>query len=181
MHLSLGFNFYSGFDLMNFPPFHPFPELQTEKILLREAKSADAPALLEVLTYDGKVAETEEEGIQIISKIHQNYLDGETVNWVIEYLPTNEPIGFVGYYRGFPNNTGELGCILKQAFRGKGLMAISLRLAADFGLHTMNLDHVIAITQQANSKAIALLERTNFEQIEELPEEQLKFRFTPSV
>lgn len=164
---------------MNLPPYTIFPELRSEKILLREVKQSDIPLLLEILTYDGKVAETLEEGIEIVQRIHQNYLDGDTVNWVIEELTTHEPIGFIGYYRGFGNGTGELGFILKSAFRGLGFMSPSLRLATEFGINGMELAQVTAITRKENAKAIGVLERTDFEFLEELPEEYLKFRFVP--
>ena len=164
---------------MNLPPFNTFPELHSQKILLRELKQSDIPFLLEILTYDGKVAETLEEGMEITERIHQNYLDGDTVNWVIEELETHEPIGFIGFYRGFENKIGELGFILKSAFRGLGYMSPALRLAAEFGINRMELAQVIAITRKENVKAIGVLELTDFEFLEELPEEYLKFRFIP--
>ncbi|MDF3026289.1 MAG: GCN5-related N-acetyltransferase [Fluviicola sp.] len=164
---------------MNLPPYSIFPELRHSELLLREVKSKDIPSLLEILTYDGKKPETLEEGIAMTNRIHQNYLDGDTVNWVIEYLPTKELIGFVGYYRGFENGTGELGFILKSSFRGKGLMSPALLLAVEFGLNSMKLSRVIAITGKENSKAIALLERTGFVFMKELSEKQLEFRFNP--
>lgn len=166
---------------MNLPPYNVFPELTSGKLLLREVKQSDIPLLLEILTYDGKVAETLEEGIQMTGRIHQNYLDGDAVNWVIEVLETHELIGFIGFCRGFENGIGELGCILKEDFRGKGFMSPSLRLAAEFGLNQMKLNQVMAITHKENSKAIALLERNDFELQEKLPDEYLKFRFLPKT
>lgn len=166
---------------MNLPPYNTFPEIRSEKILLREVKQTDIPFLLEILTYDGKTAGSLEEGIRINDRINQDYLDGDTVNWVIEELETHEPIGFIGYYRGFENGIGELGFILKSAFRGLGYMAPSLRLAAEFGINQMELDQVIAITKKENIKAIGVLERTDFKLLEELTEEYLKFRFMPKT
>ncbi|AEA45465.1 GNAT family N-acetyltransferase [Fluviicola taffensis] len=147
---------------MNLPPFSVFPELQSEQVFLRETKQADVPNLLEILTYDGKVAESLKEGIRIMERIHQNYLDRDTVNWVIEDRVTHQPVGFVGYYRGFKDGIGELGCILKEEFRGKGFMFPSLLLAAEFGINYMKLNQVIAITSSENEKAIALLNRNSF-------------------
>ncbi len=160
---------------MKRPPFDIFPELQDERILLREAREEDISSLLEILTYDGKSAQTPEEGRNNFTRIHQNYLNGETVNWVIEQKETKEPVGFVGYYRGFENSTGELGCILKAEFRGKGLMSPALRIAASFGINEMNLDHVIALTKPENEKAIALLNRNGFFPEDGLTEGYLKF------
>ena len=160
---------------MNLPPFEVFPELQDERIRLREARESDVLSLLEILTYDGKPAETLEEGMNNLSRIHQNYLDGDTVNWAIEETETKEPVGFVGYYRGFENGTGELGCILKAEFRGKGLMSPVLCLAAAFGIAEMKLEQVIAFTKPDNEKAIILLNRNGFQVQKGLTDGYLKF------
>lgn len=166
---------------MKRPPFNAFPELQNERILLREAHEDDILSLLEILTYDGKSAETLEEGNNNFSRIHQNYLDGDTVNWVIEQRETKEPVGFVGYYRGFKDGIGELGCILKTEFRGKGLMSPALRLAAVFGIEEMKLNQVIALTKPDNEKAIILLNRNGFQVEEGLTEGYLKFVYHPEA
>ncbi|MNJ84925.1 hypothetical protein D3C87_23890 [compost metagenome] len=164
---------------MKLPPFAVFPELQNERILLREAHENDTSSLFEILTYDGKSAETLKEGTEILSRIHQNYLDADTVNWVIEELDTKEPVGFVGYYRGFKNGIGELGCILKAEFRGKGFMSPALRLAAEFGVREMKLNQVVALTSPENEKAIILLNRNGFQMEEGLTEGYLKFVYLP--
>ncbi|WP_300662639.1 GNAT family N-acetyltransferase [Fluviicola sp.] len=160
---------------MKRPPFNTFPELQDERILLREAHEDEVSLLFEILTYDGRPAETLEEGRNIFSRIHQNYLDGDTVNWVIEQIETKEMVGFVGYYRGFKDGIGELGCILKAGFRGKGFMSPALRLAAKFGIEEMKLNQVIAFTKPDNEKAIILLNRNGFQVEEGLTEGYLKF------
>lgn len=148
--------------MVNLPPYSTFPELISEKLLLREARTEDIPSLLEALTYDGRTAQTVAEGAQIIEKVHLDYLNGESVNWVIEALETNQLIGFVGYYRGFENGFGEIGFVLKEAFRGKGFMSQALQLAVDFGINKMRLRQVRAFTKPDNEKAIAVLERNGF-------------------
>lgn len=147
---------------MDLPPYKIFPELRTEKLLLREVVDGDIPSLLEILTYDGKTAATLEDGIEMIEKNKQNYRDGNSVNWVIEKLETSELVGFIGYYRGFENGIGEVGFILKAAFRGQGFMSPSLVLATEFGLKHMQLKQVTAFTKPYNEKAIAVLNRNNF-------------------
>lgn len=147
---------------MNLPPYTSFPELRTGNLLLREVMQDDIPDLLEILTYDGKSAETLDQGVEIIRKIDRNYRDGDSINWVIENLETLELIGFVGYYRGFENGIGELGFILKAAFRGLGYMSPSLSAAVEFGLKQMKLNEITAFTKPDNEKAIAVLERNGF-------------------
>lgn len=163
---------------MNLPPYSTFPELRSEKLLLREAVMEDIPGLLEALTYDGKAAQTLEEGTQIIHKINRNYLDGESVNWVIEEQETNQLIGFVGYYRGFENGIGEIGFVLKEQFRGKGFMSQALSLAVDFGINRMRLSQVRAFTKPDNEKSIAVLKRNGFSLEIESGGEYLKFIYS---
>jgi [ribosomal protein S5]-alanine N-acetyltransferase len=71
---------------MNLPPFVIFPELRTESLLLRETKPEDIPAMLEILTYDGEFVKTLNEGIQVMERIHQNYLTGDCINWLYRIL-----------------------------------------------------------------------------------------------
>lgn len=165
---------------MNLPPYTSFPELSSGNIRLREVRPEDIPNLLEILTYDGKAAETLDEGMGIINQIHQNYLDGESVNWVIENVETQEVMGFVGYYRGFENSTGELGFILKAAFRGLGFMSPALVLATEFGIKEMKLKGVTAFTKPDNEKAIAVLRRNGFHADNELEGKYLKFVYKNS-
>lgn len=160
---------------MNLPPYTSFPELNSGKILLRETRPDDIPDLLEILTYDGKFAETLEEGTRIVDRIRQNYQDGDSVNWVIESLETREPVGFIGYHRGFENGAGELGFILKAAFRGLGFMSPALSAAVEFGLKQMQLRKITAFTKPDNEKSIAVLERNGFIAEKEPEGSYLKF------
>jgi ribosomal-protein-alanine N-acetyltransferase len=147
---------------MNLPPYAVFPELRSAELLLREIRMEDVSSLLEALTYDGKTAATLEEGIQIVERTNQNYLDGNSVNWVIENNETNELMGFIGYYRGFENGVGEVGFVLKAAFRGLGFMSTSLQMMVDFGLNNMVLNGVVAFTKPDNEKAITVLSQNGF-------------------
>lgn len=164
---------------MKLPPFAIFPVLCSEKVTLREVSDADIPLLLDILTYDGKTAGTLEEGVAIISKIRQDYREGNAVNWVIEETGTAQLAGVIGYYRGFENRTGELGCILKTESRGKGWMSAALELAVKYGIGEMKLNEVVAFTKSENEKAIALLNRNSFSQQEGLADGYLKFVYLP--
>lgn len=67
-----------------------------------------------------------------------------------------------GYYRGFPHATGELGCVLRPAFHGQGIMTEAMQAAIDFGFGEMGLERIMAITTEHNVKARALLGRLGF-------------------
>ncbi|MCC6459263.1 MAG: GNAT family N-acetyltransferase, partial [Saprospiraceae bacterium] len=120
------------------------------------------PALLDIMFYDGQPAQTLGQALGMQAKIDPDYQNGDSIHWGIVDPSNGAMMGTVGYYRGFPQQSGELGCVLKPAFRGRGVMTRAIRLAAGFGLDEMGLSRVMAITTAENTPAIRLLERLNF-------------------
>ena len=47
---------------LNLPPYLSFPELTSERVLLRELKPEELSEVLEIMTYDGKTAKNLGEG-----------------------------------------------------------------------------------------------------------------------
>jgi ribosomal-protein-alanine N-acetyltransferase len=131
-------------------------------VLLRQAKNTDLVNMLEIATYDGQRASNNEDVLKMLEKTERDYQNGTSINWCLADPVSDELIGFCGYYRGFENGTGELGCVLRPAFRGQGFMNEAMQTAVHFGLKKMGLQHVVAVTTQQNQKAIALLERLGF-------------------
>lgn len=161
---------------MNLPPYDTFPEISAGDLILKEVTADEVKHLVEISFYDAKPAQTLEEAMVMQNRINADYKNGNAIHWCIRHKLTGEVIGTLGYYRGFENGTGELGCVLKPAFRGKGIMTQAIKLAAEFGINTMGLQKVIAVTTKQNTKAIGLLERLNFKKIKELDDE-LEYQF----
>lgn len=162
---------------MNLPPYHPFPEITAGNLILKQVEPDDIKHLVEISFYDAKPAQTVEEAIVMQNRINADYQNGNSIHWCIIDKTTREVMGTLGYYRGFNNATGELGCVLKPAFRGKGIMTSAIKLAAEFGLNTMGLEKVMAITTKQNAKAINLLERLNFVKTKELEDNEIEYQF----
>jgi ribosomal-protein-alanine N-acetyltransferase len=157
--------------MLHLPPYPDYPVLTGARVLLRPVTAGDAEALLEISMYDGHKAETVEEAAQMLGRIHQDYLLGESIHWGIEDLQTGALTGTCGFYRGgFDKGAGELGCILLPGYRGKGYMSEAIALAAGFGWKNMRLTRVYAITTLDNNPAIRLLERLGFEKTSETAE-----------
>ena len=160
---------------MNLPPYSQFPALQSETILLREVRKDDYDALFPISYYDGQAATDKEAVVKIMEKIDQDYRNGATVNWVITERSSGRVMGTLGFYRGFANDTGELGCILLPEFRGKGIMNTAIKLVIAFGLEQIALRKIVAMTRPTNTHAIKLLERLDFDRQEEMEGEYLVF------
>lgn len=162
------------------PPFTRFPELTTKRLALREATTADLPKLLEILTYDGKTCSTEEEGMQVLKKIAGDYTNGQGINWCIASKQSNEALGFIGYYRGFAEETGEIGFILRPDFRGKGYMTEALLSAAQFGKKELCLRRVLAYTKSDNEAAINVLQKQHFVSVPSSDPKYVCLEYIPS-
>ena len=161
------------------PPFQIFPELSNQNINLRAIRNTDVKDIIEISFYDGKQAEHEAEALTMQAKINKDYCDGNTIHWGIFEQKSGIILGTCGYYRGFKDGIGELGCVLKPAFRGKGYMTSALGLALSFGKEVMQLNQITAITSVENLPAQRLLTRLQFQIIGYPDAESLEYTFMP--
>ncbi|MES2761661.1 MAG: GNAT family N-acetyltransferase [Bacteroidota bacterium] len=162
---------------MKLPPYNTFPAIVSDKIILRQVLESDLKDILEIQYYDGKAAATEAEAKTMLDKIDQNYIDGDSIHWGIADKITNQLVGTLGYYRGFEKRTGELGCVLLPAFRGKGYMIMAMELAVDFGIKEIQLQRIVAITTTENEAAIKLLGRLGFIKTINLEDNSIEFEY----
>ena len=95
-------------------------------------------------------------------KINRDYSNGDSIHWGIAERVSNTIVGTCGYYRGFKNNAGELGCVLLPQQQGKGFMTRAMLMAINFGFDTIGLQRIWAETSVDNHSAINLFERLNF-------------------
>jgi ribosomal-protein-alanine N-acetyltransferase len=160
---------------MKLPPYDNFPTIADDKIKLREIVASDLGDLIEISFYDGVRAQTLEQAATMQSKIKNDYNDGNSIHWGIVDNLTNKIVGTCGYYRGLDKGEGELGCILLSQYYGKGFMTTAMLLAIDFGINTIGLKRIWAITNTDNAGAIKLLERLNFTKIADLKDNQVEY------
>lgn len=166
---------------MRLPPYTIFPIISGDKISLRQILAADIEDLIEISFYDAVQATTLQQATEMQAKINKDYIDGNSVHWGIADNLTNKIIGTCGYYRGLDKGTGELGCVLLPQYRGQGFMTSAMLLAIDFGLNTMQLKRIWAITTKQNEKAIKLLEHLDFIKITDLDDTEMEYELRPNV
>jgi [ribosomal protein S5]-alanine N-acetyltransferase len=160
---------------MKLPPYYIFPTISADKISLRQILKEDVEHLIEISFYDGIQATTLKQAMEMLDKINKDYLNGNTVHWGIADNITNRIIGTCGYYRGFENRSGELGCVLLPQYQGKGFMTSAMSLAIAFGFKHMRLKRVAAVTTNQNLKAVKLLERLSFIKVAELEGDLIEY------
>jgi len=147
---------------MNLPPYPDFPTITSDTITLRQIKPTDIRDIIEISFYDAVQATTLYLASEMQAKISKDYINGESIHWGILDNAANRIVGTCGYYRGFENEAGELGCVLLPQHYGKGFMTQAMVLAITFGFETIGLKRIWAETATDNTNAIKLLERLNF-------------------
>jgi len=160
---------------MPLPPYDNFPALSDGKIALHQILAEDLEELIEISFYDAVPAKSVAEATAMQDKINEDYLAGNSIHWAIRDQLTNKIVGTCGYYRGFEQKSGELGCVLLPQYYGQGYMTAAMLLAIDFGLKNMNLKRIWAATGKDNHKAIKLFERLNFVKVADLDDNEIEY------
>lgn len=147
---------------MNAPPFPEFPELKSDRIRLRQLVASDAPRIMEVSYFNRIQAKSVQEAVEMLTKIETRYKDGTSIHWGIEDIALQEIVGTCGFYRGFDNECGEVGYIVKEEFRRSGYMSEAVRLVVNFGFNEMKLKKIFANTAQKNLASHGVLRKNGF-------------------
>lgn len=162
---------------MNLPPYTTFPICTGMNVIIRQVVDSDIENIIDISFYDGFKASSKEQASQMLARINQDYLAGNSIHWAIIDKQIDKIVGTCGYYRGFEGEAGELGCILIPQYEGKGLMTEALKLAIDFGTDIMGLKRIFAITNNYNSKAKQLLHRLNFKKRAESDNDEIEYEY----
>jgi len=134
-------------------PKPKFPALETERLLLRELKKSDAPALVAIL-HDEEVSRwllnnlervtlKQEQGF--VHSARRRFLKGQGVHWIICDRATGAPMGTIGL--GGIDRThhrASVGFFLGRAFWGRGYMTEALTAVLGCAFGTLNLNRVSA-------------------------------------
>lgn len=163
---------------MRLPPYDKFPSISDDKIFLRQIQRSDISDIIEISFYDSIQATSSKQAIEMQEKINEDYNNGNSIHWGIADKLTNKIVGTCGYYRGLDKGEGELGCVLLPQYRGQGYMTSAMLLAITFGINTIGLKRIWAITTKQNVKAIELIEKLNFIKVTDLDENKVEYELS---
>lgn len=153
------------------PNFFPFPEIKTERLLLRRMTDADAPEVQflrsddSVMKYiDREKTKTVEEATAFIQKVNETIDKNESIMWAISLKDDpGKLIGNIGFWRIINKHyRSEIGYMLHPDFWGKGIMKEALLAATDFGFNNIKLHSIEAHINPENIASGMLLEKAGF-------------------
>ena len=147
----------------------PFPDLETERLWLRQATQKEAEAIFAVFA-DPKVTQFHnldtftqiDEAIGVIERREKGFESGHGIRWGIARKSDNYLIGSCGFTWDREATAAEVGYELASQFWGQGIMSEALRVILQYGFDR-GVEFVIAQIMLENLASRRLLEKLGFQ------------------
>jgi ribosomal-protein-alanine N-acetyltransferase len=155
--------------------FTPFPELGTQRLLLRQLNAQDAGNLSSLRSMESMNKYIDRpntlsliEAQQLIIKLNNGIKDNNWIFWAVTCKPDDRLIGTACLWNIAKEvQRAELGYELHPDFQGKGIMLEGVTKVLDYGFNRMLLKKIEAVVHEENNASIKLLGKLNFNRDEE--------------
>ena len=153
------------------PNFTPFPEIRTNRLLLRCVTMADAPEILAMRSNDAvmqfidrekmKALEDAEAFIQLITTSLES---NDGIHWAITLATESQKlIGLISFWRLIKKHyRAEIGYMLSPNYWRTGIMKEAILAVNDFGFKQIQLHSIEAHINPANLASAAILASTGY-------------------
>jgi len=157
----------------NMPEFNfsPFPEIKTERLILRRMQKTDGPQFFflrsddQVMLYiDREKTKTLDEAEAFIEKINTSIDTNEVILWALAlHTDPGNMIGTISYWRLQPEHfRAEIGYMLHPDHWNRGIMKEALKAVIVYGFEKMKLHSIEARINPENTASAIVLEKTGF-------------------
>lgn len=129
-----------------------FPEIETERLLLRRIRLQDIPALVRHAN-NQKISRhilnmrypyNEPDAVFRIAYAHQGFKSKTRYVFAMILKETDELVGEVSLHLQSPENSAQLGYWIGETLWNKGLTTEAAEAIIDFGMKTLGLDCIYA-------------------------------------
>lgn len=150
--------------------FTPFPNLETERLLLRRVNENDANEIFalrsnpETMKYIPRpLVKSIDDALEHIAMIDAKIESNEGINWAITYKDNPKLIGIIGHYRIKPEHfRAEVGYMLLPEYNGKGIISEAIKEVVNYGFNEMKLHSIEAIIDPENFGSERVLQKCGF-------------------
>jgi ribosomal-protein-alanine N-acetyltransferase len=150
--------------------FSAFPTLETERLVLREPVSSDAPDVFvfrsdaEVQKYNDDPMVDVSQAITFIQEHRDEYAAQQRILWAITFRDENRVLGLCGFnFWNRRHNRASIGYDLARAYWGQGIATEAVGAMLRFGFKHMRLHRIEATTIVDNVESVRLLRRLGFQ------------------
>jgi len=148
----------------------PFPELSTERLILRKMDKSDVKTLFqfwsdhEVTKYMNMNSfQNIEQALYMINFLNNRFRNKEGIRWGMVRKEDNKLIGTCGFNTWIKRSSrGEIGYELGQKYWGNGYATEALKEVIRFGFEETHLNRVEAFVVPEAHRSIRVLEKLDF-------------------
>ena len=164
---------------MNMTILKPFPQLETERLILRKMNSSDKSDIFNMQSnpkmseHSDSQPETELAGsLAYIKHMETGVSEGKWLIWALEEKETHKVIGTVCIWNfSTDKKTAELGYGIIPEYQGKGLMSEALLSIIDYSFNVFDMNLLDAYTEENNIPSIKMLDRIGFKEFDRVIDE----------
>lgn len=151
--------------------FETLANIETERLHLRPVNKLDVEAIFEIRSnpitmhfIPRPMTKNLEDAMNVINLIEAGIASKTKINWAITLKEnTHQLIGVVGYVLINPNNhRAEIGYVLNEKFKGKGMMTEAVNAVVDFGFKEFNFHSIEAVINPKNQASINVVTQCGF-------------------
>ena len=150
--------------------FKPFPELQTERLLLRRLVEQDENEIFQLRSDESiskyltrPLQKNIDEARSFIQKINTGIENNESLYWVLCLKNDPSLIGTICLWNiSWEHERAEVGFELLPGFQKKGYMQEALTAVLDFGFNSMRFHSIEGVVNPDNQSSIKILEKNHF-------------------
>lgn len=148
--------------------FDAFPEIETERLILREIMPDDAPAIFALFSdpkvtqyYDLYTYVDMEQAEELIDFFDESFEMERQIRWGIALKQDNVLIGTCGFV-WLRQYRGEIGYDLQSAYWRQGIMSEAVEAILEFGFDQIGLNRIEALVMADNQASAGLLRSLGF-------------------
>ncbi|WP_298140653.1 GNAT family N-acetyltransferase [Flavobacterium sp.] len=150
--------------------FHPFKNLETERLLLRRLAATDVKEIRELRGnpetmkfIPRPLVTSDEEALAHFKLIDDKIESNEGINWAITLKGNPKMIGIIGHYRIQPeNHRCEIGYMILPQYNGQGITTEAIKAVLEYGFEDLNMHSIEAVIDPDNIASERVLQKNGF-------------------
>ena len=150
--------------------FYPFPNLESDRLLLRRLNNDDVNEVLELrgnpenMKYVPRpLITSKEDSLVHIALIDDKIVNNIGINWAITLKESPKMIGIIGHYKiHLENYRSEIGYMILPEYHGKGIVTEAVKLVLKYGFEQLQLHSIEAIIDPENGASEKVLQKNGF-------------------
>jgi len=150
--------------------FHPFKNLETERLLLRRVTADDVNEIMELrsnpetMKFIPRPLVTDiEQAMEHFKMIDEKIENNTGINWAITLKGNPKLIGIIGHYRiQLENHRCEIGYMILPQYNGQGIVTEAIKVVLEYGFEELNMHSIEAVIDPDNVASERVLQKNGF-------------------